>query len=416
MTLAGREDPSVRYVAASLVAGVFFGGLGGGVAFPTLPTLGPLLGITPFVVGLILSINRFTRLVMNTPAGQILDRVGTRRPMITGFVLQGIVPFGYVLGLHADRLPVGSAAVFLGSRSLWGIGSAFVFVGAFSTITHVTTSENRGKWIGYMRGGQSLGFPTGLVVGGLLTDAYGYDVAFAVAGVAGLLAAVVAFLVLPDVSPDVEASTLRELPGIVRADPRIAAVGTVNFVVRFLFAGVLLSTAVLYAREYDITIGLLSSTGVSGVVMAISVLGASGTTVLVGRYSDRLSNRALITIPALVVLAAGFVLLVVLPTLAGVVLAVALIGVGVGGTNPPLMAYLGDISPADDVGKLGGIYNVFGDLGSTLGPLVALPLVARVGFAVEYYVCALLAVGVGVLVSRTLLGDATPTDAVPADD
>jgi MFS family permease len=414
--LTGREDPSVRYVVGSLVAGVFFGGLGGGVAFPTLPTLGPLLGISPFLVGLILSVNRFTRLVMNTPAGQILDRVGTRRPMIAGFTLQGLAPFGYVLGLHADRLPVSSAAVFLGSRAVWGFGSAFVFVGAFSTITHVTTTENRGKWIGYMRGGQSLGFPTGLVVGGLLTDAYGYDIAFAVAGVTGLLAAVVAFLVLPDVSPAVEASALRDLPAIVRADPRIAAVGTVNFVVRFLFAGVLLSTVVLYADEYAITIGLFSSTGVSGIIMAISVLGASATTVLVGRYSDQLANRALLTMPALAVLAGGFVLMVVLPTLPGVVAAVALIGVGVGGSNPPLMAYLGDISPADDVGKLGGVYNVFGDLGSTLGPLVALPLVARVGFVAEYLACAVLALGVGLLVSRTLLGDTTPTDAVPADD
>jgi MFS family permease len=416
VNLAGRDDPSVRYVVASLVAGVFFGGLGGGVAFPTLPTLGPLLGISPFLVGLILSINRFTRLVMNTPAGQILDRLGTRRPMIVGFTLQGLVPFGYILGLYAEYLPVGSAAVFFGSRALWGFGSAFVFVGAFSTITHITTPENRGKWIGYMRGGQSLGFPTGLVVGGILTDAQGYDVAFAVAGVAGLLAALVAFLVLPDVSPEVEASPLRELPSIVRADSRIAAVGTVNLVVRFVFAGVLLSTAVLYAREYTITIGLFSSTGVSGIIMAISVLGASATTVLVGRYSDGLTNRALVTMPALVVLAAGFALMVVLPTLIGVLIAVGLIGVGVGGSNPPLMAYLGDISPDDDVGKLGGVYNVFGDLGSTLGPLVALPLVARVGFTVEYLACAALALGVGVMASRTLLGDATPTDAVPADD
>jgi MFS family permease len=374
------------------------------------------LGISPFLVGLILSINRFTRLVMNTPAGQILDRLGTRRPMIVGFTLQGLVPFGYILGLYAEYLPVGSAAVFFGSRALWGFGSAFVFVGAFSTITHITTPENRGKWIGYMRGGQSLGFPTGLVVGGILTDAQGYDVAFAVAGVAGLLAALVAFLVLPDVSPEVEASPLRELPSIVRADSRIAAVGTVNLVVRFVFAGVLLSTAVLYAREYTITIGLFSSTGVSGIIMAISVLGASATTVLVGRYSDGLTNRALVTMPALVVLAAGFALMVVLPTLIGVLIAVGLIGVGVGGSNPPLMAYLGDISPDDDVGKLGGVYNVFGDLGSTLGPLVALPLVARVGFTVEYLACAALALGVGVMASRTLLGDATPTDAVPADD
>jgi MFS family permease len=411
-------ESSVRYVVASLVVGVFFGGLGAGVAFPTLPALGPLLGISPFVVGLILSVNRFTRLVANTPAGQVLDRVGTRRPMIAGFVVQGLVPFGYVLGLHADALPVsvGNATVFFLARSFWGFGSAFVFVGAFSTITHVTTPDNRGKWVGYMRGGQSLGFPTGLVVGGLVSDAFGYDVAFGVAGVAGLLAAVVAAAVLPDVSPDVEASRLRDVPGIVGADPRIAAVGAVNLVVRFLFAGVLLSTAVLYAEASGISVGTLSSTGVSGVVMAVSVVGASVATVFVGRYSDRLENRALVALPALAVLAAGFGVLAAVPTLVGVVVAVALVGLGVGGSNPPLMAYLGDISPDDGTGKLGGVYNVFGDLGSTLGPLVALPLVARVGFAVEYLVCAALALGVGFLVARTLLADATPTEAVaPAD-
>jgi hypothetical protein len=40
-------------VVGSLIAGVFFGGLGGGVAFPTLPSLGTVLGISPFLVGLI---------------------------------------------------------------------------------------------------------------------------------------------------------------------------------------------------------------------------------------------------------------------------------------------------------------------------------------------------------------------------
>lgn len=332
--------------------------------------------------------------------------------MVGGFVLQGLVPFGYILGLHADRLPLRSASVFMFARGLWGVGSAFVFVGAFSTVTHVTSPANRGKWIGYLRGRQSLGFPTGLVIGGLVTDAYGYAIAFAVAGIAGFVAAVAAFLVLPDVRPDVEPSRLHELPNIVRADTRIAAVGTVNFVVRFLFAGVLLSTVVLYASEHEIRIGVLSSTGVSGVVMAVSVLGASVATVFVGRYSDEVSNRALVTLPAIVALATGFALLVILPTLPVMIVAVSLIGLGVGGSNPPLMAYLGDISPSDDVGKLGGVYNVFGDFGSTLGPLVALPLVEWVGFTVESLACALLALGVGVLISYTLLGDNAPSAEV----
>ena len=413
-------DPSVRYVAASLIFGVFFGGLSGGVAFPTLPRLGPILGISPFVVGIILSANRFTRLVCNAPAGSILDTIGTRRPMIADFCLQGLAPFGYVLALNAGRLGFDSATVFLAARAVWGIGSAFVFVGAFATITHVTTPENRGRWVGYMRGGQSLGFPAGLVLGGLLADAYGFTVAFVAAGCAGLFAAGVAALVLPDLDPDVDRTgSLREIPTIVRGDPRIASVGAVNFVVRFLFVGVLLSTVVLYAAENGIAIGALSETGVSGVVMALAVLGASVTTVAVGRYSDRLANRALIAVPALGVLGVGFGFLAFVPTLVGALGGVALIGVGVGGTNPPLLAYLGDIAPGGDVGKLGGVYNTFGDLGSTLGPLVALPLVARVGFAVEYLTCVAVVCLAGVLVIRTLLGEEQATTGrsrLTADD
>jgi MFS family permease len=402
------EDPSVRYVVGSLIAGVFLGGVGGGVAFPTLPTLGTVLGISSFMVGLILSMNRFVRLLMNTPAGQILDTVGIRRPMVVGFLLQGLVPFGYVLGLHADHLPVSAATTFLLVRGLWGVGSAFVFVGAFSTVTHITTEDNRGKWVGYMRGGQSLGFPTGLVLGGVLSDVYGYEEAFVVAGAAGLFAAFVAFLVLPDVDADVEAtSSLREVPALVTGDVRILTVGVVNFVVRFLFAGILLSTVVLYTRENGITLSLLSATGVSGVVMAVSVVFASVTTIAVGRVSDGLSNRALLTIPALALFAGGFVTLGLVPTAAGTVLGVALVGVGVGGTNPPLLAYLGDISPAGDLGKMGGVYNVFGDLGSTLGPLVALPVAARVAVTTEYLACVVLVALAAVLVGATLLGPET---------
>ncbi|WP_132057997.1 MFS transporter [Halorussus amylolyticus] len=413
--LVGGDDPSVRYVVGSLIAGVFLGGLGGGVAFPTIPSLGGILGISPFIVGVILSINRFTRLLMNTPAGQILDKMGTRRPMIVGFFVQGLVPFGYVLGMNPGPIPLDSATIFLVSRACWGFGSAFVFVGAFSTITHITTPENRGKWVGYMRGGQSLGFPMGLVVGGLVTDAFGYTEAFLTAGVAGLFAAVVALVVLPDINADVETtSSLRELPSLVRADTRIFTVGAINFVVRFLFAGVLLSTIVLYAEANGIGIGSLSGVGASGLVMAVSVAGSSLTTLAVGRYSDTLTNRAALTLPALTVFATGFGLLALYPTLEATLVAVALIGIGVGGTNPPLLAYLGDISPDNDVGKLGGVYNVFGDLGSTLGPLVALPFATRFGFAVEYLACVALIAVAGVLAAKTLYGDSSTTSAVSA--
>ncbi len=413
------EDPSVPVVVGAVIAGVFFGGVGGGVAFPTLPTLGSVLGISAFVVGMILSVNRFTRLLLNTPAGQVLDRVGTRRPMLVGLVVQGLVPFGYVLGLDPGPLPLSNAAVFFLSRACWGVGSAFVFVGAFTTVTHVTTAGNRGKWVGYMRGGQSLGFPAGLILGGVLTDLYGYAEAFTAAGVAGLFAALVAFVVLPNVEGSTTTTTrLRDLPAVVRADARVLGIGATNLSVRFLYAGILLSTVVLYTEEYGIELGSLASTGVSGIVMAITVLAMAVTTLFVGRLSDALPSRTYTVIPALATLAGGFAVLALYPTVTGTIVGIAMTGIGVGGTGPPLMAYLGDIAPGGDVGKLGGVYNVFGDLGSTLGPLVALPLAETVGVGTGYLACAGLALLTAGMVLLTLDGNPEPLrspEMVPDD-
>lgn len=334
----------------------FSGGAGAGVASPTLPTLGTILGISPFVGGLILSINRFTRLLMNTPAGQIIDTVGTRRPMIIGFVLQGITPFGYILGLHPDLVPgLDAVTIFLIARAVWGFGSTMVFVGAFSIIVHVTSEEIRGRWIGYFRGRQSVGIPAGLVLGGVLTDIYSYEVAFFVAGTVSFLPAVVASLVIPDVVPTVEYSAkLRNIPHLIRADTRILAIGSVNFTVRFLFIGVLASMIVLYAQHHGIEIGSFSAVGVSGVILAVAFVFSSATTLVSGRLSDRMESRALIKLPALGLFAFGFILLGVLPKLEAIFVAIAAIGIGVGGTNPPLMAFLGDISPEADMGKNGG--------------------------------------------------------------
>ncbi|MFP9062208.1 MFS transporter [Natrialbaceae archaeon A-chndr2] len=401
-------DVNIRYVVASLVAGVFFGGLGGGVAYPTLPNLGPILGISPFLVGIILAANGFVRLLANTPAGQIIDVMGSRRPMIAGFLIQGTAPFGYVLALHSDLIPLlNSADIFLLARAMWGLGSAFVFVGAFSTITHVTTRDNRGKWIGYMRGGQALGFPTGAVVGGVVTDLFGYDAAFLIAGILGLFAAVVAIAVLPNVKAEVSTSTgLREIPRVVAQDPRILSIGGVNFVVRFVYVAIL-STIVVFAGNHGIQIGSFSSVGVSGAIMAVSVLAMSVTTLITGRYSDQLSSRGLVTLPALVSLGLGLIIVGLFPTLYTTLLGMAMVGVGVGGTSPPLLALLGDISPNDQVGKLGGVYNVFGDLGATLGPVVAFPVGAAIGYDLSYLLATTLVLVAGASVVLTLLGGDT---------
>jgi MFS family permease len=351
---------------------------------------------------------------VNTPAGQLIDRIGSRRPMIAGLFCQAVAPFGYVAGLGLPTTvlltvpgvgPISpSSGAFLIARSVWGVGSALVFLGAFATITHVTRQGNRGRWMGFYRGLQSLGFPTGLILGGFLLDVVGPETGFLLAGVLGLVGAIIAVVVVPDVQAETDTrARLREIPGMLRREPRLLPLSLGVFLVRVLWSGVILATAAKYAVQLAaVALGVGAASPVNYLLSAGRLV-YSGTTVVSGRLSDSLDNRVLMTVPGLLALAAGFGVLALLPTLFGLVLGNLLIGLGNGGTRPVLLAALGDFSRGDEVGRSGGVYRVFGDVGSSVGPLLAVPAVdVWLGYQDTYLLCVGLALSCVVLFAVTL--------------
>lgn len=423
------SEGEIRTIALATIGGVVFGGVATGVAFPTLPLLGQILGISSVMLGIVLASNRFSRLLMNTPAGNIIDKHGSRKPMIIGLFIQAIGPFGYIVGLHTPSgmftVPGLGAASYSGvvlvlARGLWGIGSAFVFLGAFATITHVTDENNRGRWLGYLRGGQSLGFPTGLVLGGLTADVLsqgdsvtitGATGTFAIAGVLALAAGLVASLVLPEVETETDQqANLRDIPVMIQREPRVFPLGVGNMTLRFIFGGVLLSTVASYAAVENMQLYGLSGGGISGLVLATGVFFSSGTMVAAGKISDRLNNRVAVTVPAFLIMSVGLALLALVPGLAGLFVSVALIGIGNGGSAPALLAIVGDITPGSEVGRMGSVYNMMGDFGLVLGPLVAVPMVEIwPGYQSSYYLYAAAVVVTMILVGVPLLRYKTTT-------
>lgn len=399
---ASRAEPGVEYVAGSLVVGVFFPGVAVGIAYPTLPQLEVVLGLSPAIVGAIISTTGAVRLLCNAPAGSLFDRVGTRRPLLAGFLALGVAPFGYAIGLTPGVLPVAPTVVFLLSRAVAGVGTALIVVGGYATITAVTTAENRGRWLGYMLGSYGLGFPVGMLAGGVVADRFGFREAFLLAGVLGVLAVLLVYVLVPDRSAAVERPAgLRKLPGLLRADRRLVALGTTKGVLRFLSAA-FLTTVVLFATELGLSFGALGGVGVGGVVLALSSVGAAGANLAAGRVSDALERRLLVVVPSLAVLAGGFALVAAVPTLSGVLAGALAAGVGGGAASPVLYAALGDISPSTDVGKLGGAFNVFGDVGAIAGPVVALPAADSFGFDALYLGCGGLGVLAAVVVATAL--------------
>jgi MFS family permease len=305
--------------------------------------------------------------------------------------------------------------VFIASQAAAGLGAALVLVGGYAMITDITTPENRGRWLGYMLGSYGLGFPVGLVVGGVVADVYGIREAFLLGGVVSLVSVPVILALVPDSSPEIDQDRgIRHIPALILADRRLAVIGTINGILSFL-SRAFLTTVVVFIASLGLELSGIGDMGVTGVMLALVTLAASGSTLMAGRYSDSFDDRISLVLPSLCVMAVGFVTVAMVPTLAGIVAGGVVAAVGGGAAGPVLKAYLGDISPSGDVAKLGGAYDVFGDLGGILGPVIALPAASRLGFDAVYFGCAGLGVVAAVLVATTLLSAAPSSQSAVAE-
>lgn len=380
---SSRDDD--RLVVGAVILSTFFVGFGGGVIFPILPNLGTVLGISPVLVGVILSANRFARLVANAPAGTLVDRFGTRTPFVVGMFVQGISTGGYVVALLSP-LP---EAWFIGARILWGVGSALVFATAYTIANDVSDNDSRGSNMGVIRGGLLFGFPMGIVLGGLISEVAGNISAFGVATGFALVASAIAYLTVPETH--VRGRVNRSVkPWDINTDLPAVTVGVVNFSVFFVYIGALFATLVLFIDQYRLTILGFEAQGSSGIFMGLTVVAAGVAMYIGGSISDRRQSRVPILLVFLAVASAGFLLLAVARSVPVLVVACLAIGLGQGGTSGPLMALLGDLVTPTEMGRAVGTNNVLGDVGGGIGPIVTLPVVDAIGFSPVYTTCALL--------------------------
>ncbi|MFC7077647.1 MFS transporter [Haloarcula halophila] len=393
------ERSGSRTVVLAVIASTFFVGFGGGVVFPILPNLGALLGISPFVVGLILSANRITRIVANAPAGSLTDRAGTRTPFVVGLFVEGLATMGYVVALNASA----PAPVFLLARVLWGIGSALVFATAYTIAADVSTADTRGANMGVVRGGITLGFPVGLLLGGIVSDLYSVTAAFVLAAGFAMLAGGIAYRLVPETHVDGTRGNVA--PWEIERSATTLTVGLVNFGLYFAYLGALFSTLVLLVDARDLLIWGYGPQGTSGLFMGLTVAAASVFMLGGGKLSDGDSGRLPVLLAFLAVSFAGFVALVFAQSLSVLALSCLFIGAGQGGTSGPLIALLADLTPAERMGRATATNNVLGDFGGALGPLVSLPVVDTLGFVPVYVTCAVVPLAAAVLLVGSIYGE-----------
>lgn len=255
--------------------------------------------------------------------------------------------------------------------------SACVFVAAQVLALQAGGRTQGGSSVGVVRGAMMVGLPVGLVIGGLLAGRWGERVTFEAAIVAAVLATIAAVLTVPDLRT--EATSLPDFRSTLRglADRRLLALGVLNLAVFFSAQGTVLTTIVLLLRARGMTLEALGNQGTASLAMGVVVLVAGAATVAAGRLGDRFRAHAWIATVGLGVLIAGLLMTGYATSGAVLGLAMALVGIGMGATNPALLALVSGFVDPERRGGAVGVIQLLGDVGGTLGPIVGATLFAH---------------------------------------
>lgn len=379
--------------------------LGYGIAAPALPVYARTFGVSAFVASFVISGFALMRLLSAGPAGLAVDRFGERRVMSIGIWV--------VAGSSLVTALAQSFGQLLVLRGVGGIGSSMFTVSAMALLLRTAGPEQRGRASGAFQAGFLFGGVTGPAIGGAVTG-ISIRAPFVVYGitlvVAGLLAAkylsrepagqgvtaeapTVGEVATPATlktsaspkspagaesppepeSPDTPKSPPASLSAALRSAAYRAAL-MVNLSSGFIVFGLRISLVPLFVTE-----GLQEGVGLVGIGFLCAAATQAVMLIPAGRWTDTSGRRGSMLLGTAIL--TGSMLLLALPTgAAGFLLAMAASGLASAFLAPASSAVVGDLTRGLSGGRVVSAYQMVGDLGGILGPLIAGALADAAGF------------------------------------
>jgi MFS family permease len=360
----------------ALVGVAFMVALGFGLVLPAIPLFAREFGVGKTAAGAVISAFAFTRLIAAPFVGRVVNAIGERVVLATGI---GVVAVSSLLsGLSQNYWQL-----FV-LRGIGGVGSIMFSVSAASLLIRVTPSHQRGRAQGVWAGSFLIGSIAGPAVGtvasfSLRLPFFLYAGTLVVAGAIGLGALRNSEMAARQVTQAVPLP----LAAALRNPAYIGAL-VASFAGDFAVVGARVSIVPQFITDrLD-----LSSAWVYVAFLIVSLV--SGAMLLpFGRIADTRGRRPVI-IGGLAVGAIGFVLVPSIATLAGLLIAMVLLGIAGAADSVAPGAVLGDV-----VGSRGGtvvaVFQMAGDLGAVLGPVVAGAIADNHGYAPAFIVSGLVA-------------------------
>ena len=380
--------------------------MGDSMIYNVLPSNVGAFGVAVGLVGVLLSANRFVRLVSNPLAAYLLERFGSSRPLLASIVvaLGSTVMLGLAKGF----------ALLLLSRLLWGVSFSILRLTGYLVVLEEGEDGRRGRLMGFFSGGIRLGSMVAVLLGGILFDVLGRGPSFVVIAAIGLLS-IPAFLALvPGLRPGdvVEAEAdggahqktaasanqgvgqrlwnqvVPSVPGMEAGQRyKLLAAYFTTFAFYLVMGGVLISTLGFYLRERlgdEVTIAglVIGIATLNGLLLSVRLMtDVAGP--LLGYLGDRVGHERIPVVAIPMCVTALFLMGFNAPALwAFVWLPVAFVGVTAAMLS--LNAAVGGMAPVHRRPQVMSRLASWQDLGFASGPLFAYAALGSVSLTTIY--------------------------------
>ncbi|WP_408910311.1 MFS transporter [Corynebacterium kefirresidentii] len=373
--ISPEQKPHIPREIWVMVTAAFIIALGYGLIAPLLPQFVVSFDVSMAAAGLVVSIFAASRLLFAPMSGSLVDRVGSRRV--------------YLIGLMTVAVTTGLVSIaqsywhIVALRALAGIGSTMFTVSAMGLIVRMSPPSIRGKCSATYATAFLLGNVAGPVLGASLSF-LGFRWPFFIYGVGVALAAFVVWWQMPRVNH--KQANKDKLPPMrlqeAWGDTAYRAVLTSNFAHSWINMGVRVSVLPLFAVSV-----FHNGAAASGFALAVFATGNAAVLQFSGRWADTYGRRPMILI-GLVGTGLFVGLMGLADTIPTLLVVSAFAGAASGIINPAQTAAIGDVvGNKRSGGQVLSTFQMAGDFGQILGPIVVGGLADYFGFAKAFAVC-----------------------------
>ncbi len=333
--------------------------------------------------GLIMTVFGLFSALTQPLMGRLSDRFDCRRP----FILFGLIGYTFFSLLYSQ---VTSYEQLLFIRLLQGITVGATIPAVIAMVTHISTSETRGKAVGVYTTIRGVGFGLGPVVGGAIARYWGFDAGFYFCALLGVVSLVLVTFFVKETRGSLEPVSKK-----ISGKKSYASVYSLAGAMLMMMVGIMMVVALIPEYEIRLEASELSlGVAVSAYIFARLLFQAP-----LGSLSDRIGRKKLIVgglfLSVPLVVGMGYI-----TSINQLILFRAFQGLLVASIDTPAMALAADLSDGSSLSSRLSIITTAQAAGMAFGPIFGGFLAGYVTFVTPFYACALLMLLAGFLVIK----------------